>query len=85
MPGEPSRAGVDPYRKLIERERGNNVVAVKSGSKEFKTTGAPADRADEEQRSARHSQQGHASHSGLIALLLPAGMSPAGVVTVVAA
>jgi hypothetical protein len=31
VPQEPSRAGVDPYRKLIERERGNNVVAVKIG------------------------------------------------------
>jgi ABC-2 type transport system permease protein len=28
VPQEPSRAGVDPYRKLIERERGDNVVAV---------------------------------------------------------
>jgi len=28
--GEPSRAGLDPYGKLIERERGNNVVAVES-------------------------------------------------------
>src|SRR5688572_18303171 len=30
VPHEPSRAGVDPYRKLIERERGNNVVEVES-------------------------------------------------------
>lgn len=30
VPREPSRAGLDPYRKLIERERGNNVVAVES-------------------------------------------------------
>jgi ABC-2 type transport system permease protein len=30
VPREPSRAGVDPYRKLIERERGNNVVGVES-------------------------------------------------------
>lgn len=28
VPREPSRAGIDPYRKLIERERGDNVVAV---------------------------------------------------------
>jgi ABC-2 type transport system permease protein len=28
VPQEPSRAGIDPYRKLIERERGDNVVAV---------------------------------------------------------
>jgi hypothetical protein len=31
VPQEPSRAGVDPYRKLIERERGDNVVDVKTG------------------------------------------------------
>jgi ABC-2 type transport system permease protein len=31
VPQEPSRAGVDPYRKLIERERGDNVVDVKIG------------------------------------------------------
>jgi hypothetical protein len=31
VPREPSRAGVDPFRKLIERERGNNVVVVESG------------------------------------------------------
>jgi ABC-2 type transport system permease protein len=30
VPREPSRAGVDPYRKLIERERDDNVVAVES-------------------------------------------------------
>jgi ABC-2 type transport system permease protein len=28
VPRAPSRAGVDPHRKLIERERGDNVVAV---------------------------------------------------------
>ena len=28
VPGKPLRAGVDPYRKTIERERGDNVVAV---------------------------------------------------------
>jgi ABC-2 type transport system permease protein len=28
---EPSRAGVDPNRKLIERERGNNVLEVETG------------------------------------------------------
>jgi ABC-2 type transport system permease protein len=31
VPQEPSRAGVDPYRKLIERERGDNVVEVERG------------------------------------------------------
>jgi hypothetical protein len=30
VPREPSRAGLDPFRKLIERERGNNMVAVPS-------------------------------------------------------
>ncbi len=29
VPREPSRAAVDPYRKLIERERGDNAMAVK--------------------------------------------------------
>jgi hypothetical protein len=28
---EPSRADVDPYRKLIERERDDNVVDVEIG------------------------------------------------------
>jgi ABC-2 type transport system permease protein len=31
VPQEPSRAGVDPYGKLIERERGDNVVEVETG------------------------------------------------------
>lgn len=31
VPQEPSRAGVDPNRKLIERERGDNVVEVQTG------------------------------------------------------
>lgn len=31
VPQEPSRAGVDPYRKLIERERDDNVVDVEIG------------------------------------------------------
>jgi hypothetical protein len=31
VPQEPSRAGVDPNRKLIERERGGNVVEVETG------------------------------------------------------
>jgi ABC-2 type transport system permease protein len=31
VPQEPSRAGLDPYRKLIERERGDNVVEVETG------------------------------------------------------
>jgi hypothetical protein len=28
VPRRPARAGVDPYRKLIERERDDNVAAV---------------------------------------------------------
>ena len=28
VPRMPTRAGVDPYRKLIERERGDNVAEV---------------------------------------------------------
>ncbi|HJQ37692.1 MAG TPA: hypothetical protein VKB93_11190 [Thermoanaerobaculia bacterium] len=31
VPQKPSRAGVDPLRKLIERERGDNVVEVEGG------------------------------------------------------
>ena len=31
VPQQPSRAGVDPHRKLIERERGDNVIAVEGG------------------------------------------------------
>jgi ABC-2 type transport system permease protein len=31
VPRQPSRAGVDPYRKLIERERDDNVVEVETG------------------------------------------------------
>jgi ABC-2 type transport system permease protein len=31
VPQQPSRAGVDPYRKLIERQRGDNVMNVKMG------------------------------------------------------
>jgi ABC-2 type transport system permease protein len=31
VPQQPSRAGLDPYRKLIERERDDNVVEVKIG------------------------------------------------------
>ncbi|HEU5162745.1 MAG TPA: M1 family aminopeptidase, partial [Thermoanaerobaculia bacterium] len=31
VPREPSRAGLDPDRKLIERERGDNVVEIESG------------------------------------------------------
>lgn len=30
VPREPARAGIDPYRKLIDRERGDNVVGVSS-------------------------------------------------------
>ena len=32
VPRLPSRAGVDPYRKLIERERDDNVVEVTAKS-----------------------------------------------------
>ena len=32
VPQEPSRAGVDPNRKLIERERGDNVAEVETGN-----------------------------------------------------
>ncbi len=31
VPQEPSRAGVEPYRKLVARERGDNVVDVETG------------------------------------------------------
>jgi ABC-2 type transport system permease protein len=31
-PREPSRAGLDPYGKLIERARGDNVVEVEGGT-----------------------------------------------------
>jgi hypothetical protein len=31
VPQEPALAGVDPYRKLIERERGDNMVEVETG------------------------------------------------------
>lgn len=31
VPQEPSRAGLDPHRKLIERARGDNVIAVGKG------------------------------------------------------
>ena len=31
VPQEPSRAGIDPYGKLIERERGDNVAEVQTG------------------------------------------------------
>jgi ABC-2 type transport system permease protein len=32
VPREPARAGIDPYRKLIDRERADNVVEVKAGA-----------------------------------------------------
>ncbi|HYI08154.1 MAG TPA: M1 family aminopeptidase [Thermoanaerobaculia bacterium] len=32
VPQKPSRAGLDPYRKLIERERGDNLVDVETGA-----------------------------------------------------
>jgi hypothetical protein len=32
VPREPSRAGIDPLRKLIDREREGNVVDVKSAA-----------------------------------------------------
>ena len=28
VPRQPARAGIDPYRKLIERERGDNVGEI---------------------------------------------------------
>ena len=31
VPRQPSRAGIDPYRKLIDRERDDNVAAVEPG------------------------------------------------------
>ena len=31
VPQEPSRAGLDPHKKLIERDRGDNVVEVEKG------------------------------------------------------
>lgn len=30
VPRAPSRAGIDPYRKVIDREADNNVVAVEA-------------------------------------------------------
>jgi ABC-2 type transport system permease protein len=30
VPRQPARAGIDPYRKFIERERGDNVATVGS-------------------------------------------------------
>jgi len=30
VPKEPARAGIDPYRKLIDRDGEDNVVAVKA-------------------------------------------------------
>ena len=30
VPREPARAGIDPYRKLIDREREDNIVVVKA-------------------------------------------------------
>jgi hypothetical protein len=30
VPREPARAGIDPYRKLIDRERGDNMVEVET-------------------------------------------------------
>jgi ABC-2 type transport system permease protein len=30
VPRRPAQAGIDPYRKFIERERGDNVAAVGS-------------------------------------------------------
>ena len=45
VPREPSRAGIDPYRKLIDREREDNVVAVKAaGAKYGHLSGSTAGR-----------------------------------------
>lgn len=30
VPREPGRAGIDPYRKLIDRERNDNVLELKA-------------------------------------------------------
>jgi hypothetical protein len=30
VPREPARAGIDPYRKLIDRQRDNNVIGVEA-------------------------------------------------------
>jgi hypothetical protein len=30
VPREPARAGIDPYRKLIDRQREDNVVGVEA-------------------------------------------------------
>jgi ABC-2 type transport system permease protein len=32
VPREPARAGIDPWRKLIDRERDDNVVEVKAAA-----------------------------------------------------
>lgn len=31
VPRKPSRAGIDPYRKLIERDRNDNVAVIPGG------------------------------------------------------
>ncbi len=33
VPRAPARAGIDPYGKLIDRKRDDNVVGVGSGAK----------------------------------------------------
>jgi ABC-2 type transport system permease protein len=38
VPREPARAGIDPWRKLIDRDRENNVIEVKPA--EVKPAGA---------------------------------------------
>jgi hypothetical protein len=30
VPREPARAGIDPYRKLIDRQRNDNMVRVEA-------------------------------------------------------
>jgi hypothetical protein len=30
VPNEPARAGIDPYRKLIDRQRDDNVIGVEA-------------------------------------------------------
>ena len=39
VPREPARAGIDPYRKLIERERDDNVVGVETAGTDPAGTG----------------------------------------------
>jgi hypothetical protein len=38
--GKPARAGIDPYRKLIDRQREDNVIGVPSAGADPVRTGA---------------------------------------------